>query len=139
MRRDQSGKAGNRKIGKIFRAGHDTELKAGSHGVSEMSETILKLMAKVIYRLWKDDNKDLMILPGSLPLHDGSSRNELTYYLPAGWDAVIERDIDELWVAEHAALLPAEFHRFSEDMEVTTIPWRHAVAIKSLDGLNDCQ
>lgn len=55
---------------------------------------VLKLMAKVIYRLWKDDNKDLLILPGSLPLHDGSSRNELTYYLPAGWDAVIERDID---------------------------------------------
>jgi predicted AAA+ superfamily ATPase len=55
---------------------------------------VLKLMAKVIYRLWKDDNRDLMILPGSLPLHDGSSRNELTYYLPAGWDAVIERDID---------------------------------------------
>jgi len=55
---------------------------------------VLKLMAKVIFRLWKDDNKDLMILPGSLPLHDGSSRNELTYYLPAGWDAVVERDID---------------------------------------------
>ncbi len=55
---------------------------------------VLKLMAKVIYRLWKDDNRDLMILPGSLPLHDGASRNELAYYLPAGWDAVIERDID---------------------------------------------
>jgi predicted AAA+ superfamily ATPase len=55
---------------------------------------VLKLMAKVIYRLWKDGDKDLLILPGSLPLHDGSSRNELTYYLPAGWDAVIERDID---------------------------------------------
>jgi len=55
---------------------------------------VLKLMAKVIYRLWKDDNKDLMILPGSLPLYDGSTRNELVYYLPAGWDPVIERDID---------------------------------------------
>lgn len=55
---------------------------------------VLKLMAKVIYRLWTDDNTDLMILPGSLPLHDGNSRNELTYYLPQGWDAVIERDID---------------------------------------------
>ena len=55
---------------------------------------VLKLMAKVIYRLWKDDNKDLMILPGSLPLQDGSSRNELTYYLPAGWDALVEKDID---------------------------------------------
>lgn len=55
---------------------------------------VLKLMAKVIYRLWKDDNKDLLILPGSIPLHDGSTRNEFTYYLPAGWDPVIEKDID---------------------------------------------
>lgn len=55
---------------------------------------VLKLMAKVIYRLWKDDNKDLVILPGSLPLYDGSSRNELTYYLPPGWDPVLEKDID---------------------------------------------
>ena len=55
---------------------------------------VLKLMAKVIYRLWKDHNTDLMILPGSLPLYDGGTRNELNYYLVAGWDAVIERDID---------------------------------------------
>jgi len=55
---------------------------------------VLKLMAKVIYRLWKDNNTDLMILPGSLPLYDGGARNELNYYLPAGWDAVVERDID---------------------------------------------
>jgi len=55
---------------------------------------VLKLMAKVIYRLWKDQNQDLMILPGSLPLYDSGSRNELTYYLPAGWDAVLEKDID---------------------------------------------
>src|SRR5438552_3390443 len=51
-------------------------------------------MAKVIYRLWQDDNKDLMILSGSLPLYDGGSRNELTYYLTAGWDPVLEKDID---------------------------------------------
>lgn len=55
---------------------------------------VLKLMAKVIHRLWKDENKDLMIMPGSLPLYDSGSRNELTYYLNAGWDAVLEKDID---------------------------------------------
>jgi uncharacterized protein len=55
---------------------------------------VLKLMAKVIYRLWADDNKDFLVMPGSLPLADAGSRNELTYYLPAGWDPVIERDID---------------------------------------------
>ena len=51
-------------------------------------------MAKVIYRLWKDQNPDMMILPGSLPLYDGNTRNELTYYLAPGWDAVLEKDID---------------------------------------------
>lgn len=55
---------------------------------------VLKLLAKVIYRLWKDNNADLMIMPGSLPLYDGSTRNELTYYLAPGWDAVLEKDID---------------------------------------------
>jgi predicted AAA+ superfamily ATPase len=55
---------------------------------------VLKLMAKVIFRLWQDDNKDLMILPGSLPLYDGSARNELIYYLGPGWDPVMDRDID---------------------------------------------
>lgn len=55
---------------------------------------VLKLMAKVIYRLWKDQNKDYMIMPGSIPLYDGETRNELLYYLQAGWDPVLERDID---------------------------------------------
>jgi predicted AAA+ superfamily ATPase len=55
---------------------------------------VLKLMAKVIYRLWKDDNKDLMIMPGSLPLYDGSCRSEFTSHLNGGWDPVIEKDID---------------------------------------------
>jgi uncharacterized protein len=55
---------------------------------------VLKLMAKVIYRLWQDNNNDLMILPSSLPLYDGSARNELIYYLGQGWDPVVDRDID---------------------------------------------
>jgi predicted AAA+ superfamily ATPase len=55
---------------------------------------VLKLMAKVISRLWKDNNQDYLILPGSLPLYDGEVRNELLYYLPPGWDPVIEGDID---------------------------------------------
>lgn len=55
---------------------------------------VLKLMAKVIFSLWKDGNNDPLIMPGSLPLADTDSRNEITYYLPAGWDPVVERDID---------------------------------------------
>lgn len=55
---------------------------------------VLKLMAKVIHRLWKDGNNDPLIMPGSLPLYDADVRNEVIYYLPQGWDPVIERDVD---------------------------------------------
>jgi hypothetical protein len=55
---------------------------------------VLKLMAKVISRLWKANNTDLMIVPGSLPLADNDVCNEMTYLLPAGWHPVIEADID---------------------------------------------
>lgn len=51
-------------------------------------------MAKAIHRLWKDGNNDLLILPGSLPLYDADTRNEALYYLPVGWDPVLERDVD---------------------------------------------
>lgn len=55
---------------------------------------VLKMMAKMIHSLWKDGNNDPLIMPGSLPLADPDSRNEVTYYLPPGWDPVMERDID---------------------------------------------
>lgn len=55
---------------------------------------VLKLMAKVIHRLWTTGNNDLMIQPGSLPLFDPETRNEAIYNLPQGWDPVLERDID---------------------------------------------
>jgi len=55
---------------------------------------VLKLMAKVIHRLWKDNDKDPLIMPGSFPLADADTRNEVIYYLPQGWDPVVEKDID---------------------------------------------
>ena len=55
---------------------------------------VLKLMAKVIHRLWRDNDKDPLIMPGSFPLADADTRNEMIYYLPPGWDPVIERDVD---------------------------------------------
>lgn len=55
---------------------------------------VLKLMARVIHRLWQDGNTDLLLMPGSLPLHDRDVHTELTNYLSPGWDPVIERDVD---------------------------------------------
>ncbi|KAB1590307.1 ATP-binding protein [Burkholderia cepacia] len=66
---------------------------------------VLKLMAKVIHRLWKDGNNDPLIMPGSIPLMDADTRNEAIYYLPQGWDPVVERDVDgersETWEIEN--------------------------------------
>lgn len=55
---------------------------------------VLKLMAKVIHRLWQSDNKDLLILPSSLPLYDAEVSAELTSNLPVGWDPVLSHDVD---------------------------------------------
>jgi predicted AAA+ superfamily ATPase len=51
-------------------------------------------MAIVIHRLWNSDNKDALIMPGSLPLEDGNVRNKSIHYLPQGWEPVIEREVD---------------------------------------------
>jgi uncharacterized protein len=71
---------------------------------------VLKLMARVIHRLWQSDNKDLLILPSSLPLYDADVSAELTSNLPVGWDPVLSRDVD----GEHSepALLETQEPRF---------------------------
>ncbi|WP_342575192.1 DUF499 domain-containing protein [Paenibacillus sp. FSL M8-0142] len=55
---------------------------------------VLKLMAKVIHKLWTEGNASPMIQCSDLPLNDQDVRNELVYYLPQGWDPVLERDVD---------------------------------------------
>lgn len=55
---------------------------------------VLRLMAMVIHRLWTDNNHDLLIMPGSIPLYDSQISNELVRYLTQGWEPVIERDVD---------------------------------------------
>ncbi len=55
---------------------------------------VLRLMARLIHSLWRGDNRDLLVLPGSLPLDDLTVRNELVKYLPAGWDPIVDKDID---------------------------------------------
>lgn len=55
---------------------------------------VLQYMAIVIHRLWNSDNKDALIMPGSLPLEDSNVRNKSIHYLPQGWEPVIEREVD---------------------------------------------
>ncbi len=55
---------------------------------------VLRLMARLVHSLWRGDNRDFLILPGSIPLDDLNVRNELVKYLAAGWDPIIDKDID---------------------------------------------
>ena len=55
---------------------------------------VLQYLAIVIHRLWNDGDKDALIQPGSLPLNDANVRNKSVHYLPTGWEAVIESEID---------------------------------------------
>lgn len=55
---------------------------------------VLQYMATVIHRLWNSDNRDALIMPGSLPLDDVNVRNKSIHYLPQGWEPVIEKEVD---------------------------------------------
>ena len=55
---------------------------------------VLRLMARLVHSLWRGDNRDFLILPGSIPLDDLEVRNELVKYLPTGWDPIVDKDID---------------------------------------------
>lgn len=55
---------------------------------------VLRLMAAVIHQLWTQGDQSLLIMPGTLPLHTSTVRNELLRYLPDTWTAVFDTDID---------------------------------------------
>ena len=55
---------------------------------------VLQYMAIVIHRLWNSNDKDPLIMPGTLPLDDAVVRHKSIHYLPNGWEPVIEREID---------------------------------------------
>lgn len=55
---------------------------------------VLQYLAIVIHRLWNSDNRDALIMPGSIPLEDSNVRNKSIHYLPQGWEPIIEKEID---------------------------------------------
>ena len=55
---------------------------------------VLRLMAAVIHNLWARNDASLLILPCSVGLDTPTVRDELTRYLPEGWNPVLEGDVD---------------------------------------------
>ena len=55
---------------------------------------VLRLMAAVIHELWSRDDRSLLIMPGSIAIDAPRVREELLRYLPEGWNAVVDKDVD---------------------------------------------
>lgn len=55
---------------------------------------VLRLLAKVIHRLWEANDLGLMIMPSSIPMDDPAVKSELTRYLDDPWEPIISSDVD---------------------------------------------
>jgi uncharacterized protein len=55
---------------------------------------VLRLMATVIHALWEREDKNLLIMPSTIPMENEVVRFELTRYMDDPWDAVIDKDVD---------------------------------------------
>lgn len=73
---------------------------------------VLRLMAAVIHRLWSRDDRSPLIMPGSIAIDAPRVREELLRYLPEGWNAVVDRDVDG--DAAEPRAIDAENPRFGE-------------------------
>ncbi len=71
---------------------------------------VLRLLAKVVHRLWESQDASLMVMPSSVPMFDGAVRSELTRYLPDVWEPIISQDVD----GDHS--LPLELDRASPNL-----------------------
>ena len=54
---------------------------------------LLKMMAQIVYRLWRDGHSAPMILPGDVPLTDDKVRTNALLPIANGYDAVIAREV----------------------------------------------
>jgi predicted AAA+ superfamily ATPase len=55
---------------------------------------VLRLMASIIFELWDRNDNSLLIMPGLVPIDSTAVRFEITRYLPEGWGAVLDKDVD---------------------------------------------
>jgi predicted AAA+ superfamily ATPase len=55
---------------------------------------VLRLMASIIHELWERQDGSLLIMPGLVPIDSTAVRFEITHYLPEGWGAVLDKDVD---------------------------------------------
>ena len=55
---------------------------------------VLRLMAAVIHQLWVNEDRNLLIMPGMIPLADQIVQSELLRHLEDNWAPLLDREID---------------------------------------------
>ena len=55
---------------------------------------VLRLMASVIHNLWRNGDRNPLILPSNIAIEDALVQSELTRYLAENWTPVIAKDVD---------------------------------------------
>jgi uncharacterized protein len=55
---------------------------------------VLRLLATVIHALWEGEDKNLLIMPSTVPIENGIVQDELTRYMEDHWSSVIGKDVD---------------------------------------------
>ncbi len=55
---------------------------------------VLRLLAKVVHRLWESQDGGLLVMPASVPMDDHAVKSELTRYLDDVWEPIISQDVD---------------------------------------------
>ncbi len=55
---------------------------------------VLRLLATVIHALWESEDRNLLIMPSTIPMENSAVQDELTRYMEDYWSAVISKDVD---------------------------------------------
>lgn len=65
----------------------------GSLANFQRTRGVLKLMAQIVFRLWRDEHNAPMILPGSVPLADDKVRTNALVPLSPQYAAVLDKEV----------------------------------------------
>jgi predicted AAA+ superfamily ATPase len=88
-------------------------------GLEKFQKTrgVLKMMAQIVYRLWRNEHGGPMIMPGDVPLGDDKVRANALVPLQVGYDAVLAKEV----AGDHGkpALIEARSPSLSKNRAVT--------------------
>jgi hypothetical protein len=70
-------------------------LQGAWSGLDKFQKTrgVLKMMAQIVYRLWRDQSPHPMIMPGDVPLTDDKVRTNALDPIIKGYDSVVSKEI----------------------------------------------